>query len=245
MAFLDSQLGRFGELSSAHFGGHGDPDVRAAHALASNGIGAPARPSLAAVYGTKLLSDDADPTWLPWAATFAGILNQYQVRGGSPLAGQCPAQWPQLPIGFCMHELTPPLRYWSMRSFSSRLKTTNVVTRADGTIGVDPSVKPTWNYIITRRGEILVGAEDFGWIKHTSLAAGLAVWAAGEVGIENGQLRLINLQSGHYVTSGAANITPGSALANVLISFAENTVREYYQVFKLPNLHAAFNCVWV
>jgi hypothetical protein len=112
-------------------------------------------------------------------------------------------------------------------------------------IGVDPSVKPTWNYVVTRRGEILVGAEDFGWIKHTSLAAGQTVWAAGEVGIENGQLRLVNLQSGHYVTSGAANITPGSALAGALTQFVEDAVKEYYRVFNLPNLHASFKCVWV
>jgi hypothetical protein len=245
MTFHDSQLGRFGELCSAHFGGHGDPDVRAAHALASNGVSAPTRPNLGAVYGTKILNEDTDPAWLPWAATFGGILAGYQTSGGGPLPGQCPATWPQLPAGFCMHELTPPLRYWSMRSFSSRLRTSNVITRADGTIGVDPSIKPTWNYVVIRRGEILVGAEDFGWIKHTSLAAGQSVWAAGEIGIENGQLRLVNLQSGHYVTSGAANITPGSALAIALTQFVEDAVKEYYRVFKLPNLHSAFKCVWV
>lgn len=245
MAFHDSQLGRFGELCSAHFGGLGDPDARAAHVLASNGVSAPARPDLAAVYGTKILNEDNDAAWVPWAAAFARILNRYQRSGGAPLAGQCPATWPQLPAGFCMHELTPPIRYWSMRSFSSRLRVNNVITHADGTVGVDPSVKPTWNYVITRRGEILVGAEDFGWIKHTSIAAGQTVWAAGEVGIENGQLRLVNLQSGHYVTSGAANITPGSALAQALAQFVEDVIKDYFSAFTLPSLHPAFSCVWV
>lgn len=244
MTFHDTQLGRFGELCSAHFGSHGDPDVRAAHALASNGVSAPVRPNLQAVFGTKILNEDADTVWQPWATAFAGILHSYQTKGGAVLAGQCPATWPQLPSGFCMHELTPPLRYWSMRSHSSRLKGTNVITRADGTVGVDPSVKPTWNYVVTRRGEILVGAEDFGWIKHTSIAGGQTVWAAGELGVENGVLRLVNLQSGHYVLSGAANITPGSSLAAALRVFVEDVVKQYFGVFSLPNLHSGFTCIW-
>lgn len=244
MAFHDTQLGRFGELCSAHFGGHGDPDVRAAHVLASNGVGAPARPNLQAVLGTKLMNEDTDAVWQPWATAFAGILHAYQAQGGGPLAGECTRPWPGLPTGFCMHELTPPLRYWSLRSFTSRMKKTNVVTRADGTLGVDTSVQPLWNYVITRRGEILVGAEDFGWVKHTSLAGGQSVWAAGQVGVENGELRLVDLQSGHYVLAGAANITPGSALANALVTFVGNVVRSYFQTFALPNLHSAFTSTW-
>ena len=143
-----------------------------------------------------------------------------------------------------MHELTPPLRYWSMRSFTSRLRTTNVILRADGTIGVDTSVQPLWNYVLTRRGEILVAAEDFGWIKHTSIAGGQNVWAAGQVGVENGQLRLVDLQSGHYVLAGAAQITPGSTLATEMVTFTTDAFREYFQAFALPNLHPSFTCVW-
>ena len=244
MAFQDTQLGRFGELCSAHFGAHGDPDIRAAHALATDGVSSPARPTLQAVLGTKLLNEDGDPNWQPWSRRFSALLSTYQSRGGSPLAGQCPRSWPPHPPGFCMHELTPPLRYWSMRSYSSRMRSNNVILRADGTVGVDTSVQPLWNYVLTRRGEILVAAEDFGWIKHTSVAGGQNVWAAGQVGIENGQLRLVDLQSGHYVLAGAANITPGSTLAREMMTFTENSFREYFQSFSLPNLHASFACVW-
>jgi hypothetical protein len=245
MAFRDTQFGRFGDLCTAHLGAHGDPDIRAAHALASDGVCSPPRPTLRAVLGSKLLLEDTDPTWQVWMQHFSPILSTYQTRGGSPLAGECPKPWPPQPAGFCMHELTPPLRYWTMRNFVSRLKVNNVIYRADGTIGVDPSVQPLWNYVLTRRGEILVAAEDFGWIKHTSIAGGQSVWAAGQVGIEKGQLRMVDLQSGHYVLAGAAQITPGSTLAAELRQFTENVFRGYFTTFALPNLHSSFACVWV
>jgi hypothetical protein len=106
MAFQDSQLGRFGELCSAHFGNHGDADIRAAHVLAANGISAPARPNLNAVFGTKILNEDTDTAWQPWASAFTGILHGYQVKGGAPLAGQCPALWPNfLQVSVCMSSL--------------------------------------------------------------------------------------------------------------------------------------------
>src|SRR6266550_7513804 len=131
MAFHDTQLGRFGELCTAHFAAHGDPDMRAAHVLAANGVCSPGRPSLDAVLGSKILNEDADPLWHPWAQQFSRQLNTYQTRGGSPLAGECPKAWAPQPPGFCMHELTPPLRYWSLRSFSSRMRINNVLTRDD------------------------------------------------------------------------------------------------------------------
>src|SRR5262245_55995068 len=56
MPFRDTQLGRFGELCGSHFSTHGDPDMKAAHALAANGAAVPARPSLQAVLGTKFCS---------------------------------------------------------------------------------------------------------------------------------------------------------------------------------------------
>src|ERR1051325_8892994 len=227
-----------------HFAAHGDPDIKAAHALATDGICQPSRPSLQAILGTKLLNEDNDPIWQPWSRQFSLLLANYQKMGGSPLAGHCPKSWPSHPVGFCMHELTPPLRYWSMRSFVSRMKVDNVIQRADGSTAVDSAVQPLWNYVITSRGEILVGAEDFGWIKHTSVAAGQKVWAAGQVGLENGKLRLVDLQSGHYVLAGSANITPGSTLARELIAFTESVIIAYFALFGLPNLHPSFGCIW-
>ncbi len=143
-----------------------------------------------------------------------------------------------------MHELTPPLRYWSMRSFASRMRINNVIQRADGGVGIDGSVQPLWNYVLTRRGEILVAAEDFGWIKHTSIAGGSNVWSAGQIGIENNQLRVVDLQSGHYVLGGASHITPGSNLARQLIQFTEDVFKGYFQAFGLANLHPSFQSVW-
>jgi hypothetical protein len=246
VTFHDTQLGRFGELSSAHLSGHGDPDFRAAHALASDGVCMPSRPPLTAVLGSKLLSQDSDSAWKTWSTVFAGLLNGYLGKGGSPLRPECPKVWPDssVPRGFCIHELTPPLRYWSMQSFASRLTTNTAITRADGTVGVDATVQPVWNYVITRRGEILVAPEDFGWIKHTSIAAGYPVWAAGQVGIERGSLRVVDVHSGHYVATAASNITPGSSLANELVAFVGDVVRAYFLEFALPNLHPLFTCVW-
>src|SRR5580765_7276798 len=152
MAFRDTQLGRFGDVCTQHFGAHGDPDVRAAHALANNGAANPNRPDLQAVLGTKLLMEAADPRWQPWNNSFSALLNTYQRNGGSSLAGECTRQWPGQPQGFCMHELTPPMRYWSMRSFANRMRINNVVVRGDGSVGVDGSVQPLWNYVLTRPG---------------------------------------------------------------------------------------------
>jgi hypothetical protein len=121
-----------------------------------------------------------------------------------------------------------------MRSFAvNQMNITNVFRRAEGTIGVDSTVQPLWNYVLTSRGD--VASEDFGWIKHTSIAGGTEVWAAGQIGIENYQLRLIDLQSGHYILG---NITPGSARAKAIIQFTEDVFKTYFKVFSLPNLHS-------
>jgi len=82
---------------------------------------------------------------------------------------------------------------------------------------------------------------NFGWIKHTSIAAGQNAWAAGQVGIDGGQLRLVDLQSGHYVLGAAAAIMPGSARANQLIAFTQAVFTQYSGVFRLGTLlHPAF-----
>jgi hypothetical protein len=246
MVFRDTQLGRFGVLCTQYFSAHGDPDIRAAHVLASNGVCYPNRPDLPTVLGSKLLIEDADPQWRSWNNSFSTLLHNYQRTGGSPLSGWCTQTWPGQPQGVCMHEMSAPLHYWSMRSFASRMQHNNVIQRADGTFGVDVSAQPIYNYVLTRRGEILVAPEDFGWVKHTSLAGGSDVWSAGQVGILNNQLRLIDLQSGHYVRSRLTPIMPGSNLARLLMQFTEDVFKAYFQAFNLAaNLHPAFQCVWL
>jgi hypothetical protein len=243
MTFRDTQLGRFGELCTATFSLHVDPDLRAAHALAHDGAANGNRPSLQDVLDSKMLLEDADPAWQKWAPRFSSVVSHYQSLGGGPLAARCTRSWLTTPAGFCMHELTPPLQYWSMRSFAAnQMNRGNLFQKANGSLAVDPSVKPLWNYVITHRGEILVASEDFGWIKHTSIAGGQNVWAAGQVGIENQQLRLVDLQSGHYV--GGLNLNPNSSLANELMLFTERAFKEYFQAFALSNIHPSFGCIW-
>jgi hypothetical protein len=247
MTFRDTQLGRFGAFCSSHLGAHVEPDLRAAHALASDGVWPSPRPLLRDVLLDKQLHETTDPAWRAWAAAFATLTAGHVASGGRQLSGECSKAWPAQPRGLCMHELTPPLRYWSLRSFISQAAgmKTNVVTRANGTTGIDRTLPPFWNYVITYQGEILVAAEDFAWIKHTSIAAGADVWAAGQMGVDGGHLRLVDLQSGHYTRTAAAALMPGSVRVNRLIRFTETVFREYDRVFNLLGLHPLFACVWV
>jgi hypothetical protein len=59
------------------------------------------------------------------------------------------------------------------------------------------SVPMLW--ILDERGEILVGPEAFGHVKHPSIACGQPVWAAGEIGFLNGKVRVASLRTGHYL----------------------------------------------
>ena len=238
MAFRDTQLGRFGQFCSTSLATHGEPDIRAAHALAADGSWAP-RPLLHAVLDSKKLNQDP-----AWVTLFKTLRATYIASGGKQLTGDCTRPWPSQPSGFCMHELTPPLRHGSLRSFAGT-PATNVMVRPNGTTGVDRSVQPLWNYAITLDGEILIAAEDFGWIKHTSIAGGRDVWSAGQVGIDAGQIRLADVQSGHYILGGATTILPGSAQARRLIAFTEDVFLAYFAFFTPGMRHSAFACVWV
>lgn len=131
--------------------------------------------------------------------------------GGGPLSAWCTWQWPGFPTGGCAHELTPPLIHGNLRWFSQRLTALpdNLIVQQDGTIVIDPASKPLWNFVIVGTGEIVIGSEDYGWIKHTCLAGGLQVWSAGQIAIENNQVRLVDLQSGHYVRPNVGPGTPG------------------------------------
>ena len=245
MPFRDTQLGRYGHLCAQHFRFHVDPDLCAANALASDGMAEPPRPDLNAVLVSKLVLNPADPLCQSWQNRFKIRVTHYQAKGGHILSSYCTRAWPNTLPGFCIHEFTPPLHYWSLRKFADLMKgLSNILMREDGSMGVDLSIKPLYNYIITALGEILIGSEDFEWIKHTSLAAGLKVWSAGQIGIQNGQLRLVDLQSGHYIT-GLRGIVIGSVSARELIDFTESIIRDYCNIFGLKILHPLFNCIWV
>ena len=243
MPFRETQLGRFGQLCAQHFRFHIDPDLCAANALASDGMAQPPRPDLNAVPVSKLVLNPANPLCQSWQNRFKIAVANYKAKGGCLLRGYCTRAWPNILPGFCIHEFTPPLHYWSLRKFENLMNGSNILMKENGSIGVDGSIKPLYNYVIMASGEILIGIEDFEWIKHTSLAAGLDVWSAGQVGIQNDQLRLVDLQSGHYIT-GKRGIVIGSVSARELIKFTESTIREYCNFFNLNILHPSFNCIW-
>lgn len=249
MPFRETQYGRFSELckgsATSSAGSVTDPDVLAAHALATVGHGLPSpHPNPGAVLATKHLGHYGDPSWVIWEADFKQILIPlHQHTGGAKLAGRCTRQ--DLNPHHCVHELTPPWRYWSLRGFAQMVAPTlgtNVQRNVrDRTLSITRTNEPAWNYVITLEGEILVGAEDFDWIKHTALAGGLDVWAAGEMGFENGILYLANLNSGHYVRW--RNPIAGSSWTIELTNFVENTVNRYCHAFGLIGfLDPAFVC---
>ena len=146
------------------------------------------RPNLAQALGSKGFWDQNDPTWTSWVSIFAARRNTHivGVTEESFLQASCPKSPPGFPSGYCLHELAPPLKHGNLRWFSNRVGaiSDNIQTRADGSVGVDPSSKPVWNFTINAAGEIVTGSEDFEQIKHTCLAAGADVWSAGQIGIE-------------------------------------------------------------
>lgn len=81
-------------------------------------------------------------------------------------------------------------------------------------------------WVLDQAGEILVAPEQLKLVKHSSLAAGCKVWAAGEMGFEQGKLRVVNFLSGHYLSS--ARIV---GYKPVLKSFVELVFRRYDEVF--------------
>ena len=241
MPYYRTHLGRFGDLGAALVG-IVDPDLRAAHAYAANGaIGA--RPTLAQILATKGFLDPADPAWVAWLQTFGQHRNNHMGQGGGPLVASCPTSWPGYPRGMCLHELTPPLLHGNLRWFSNRIgvQANNIISKPNGSLGVDPSSRPLWNFIVTSGGDILISSEDFELIKHTCIAGGLEVWSAGQVGIESGTMRIVDLQSGHYVKS---NMAPGTPLALQLRAFTQGVFVDYARTFGLGCLHANFACVW-
>jgi hypothetical protein len=161
------------------------------------------------------------------------------------LEQKCTKSSPGFP-GYCLHELAPPLNHGNLRWFSRKLPpfsaiADNLQTRADGSLRVDPSSRPIWDFLINQAGEIVTGTEDFEAIKHTCLAAGAGVWAAGQLGIRGGVVHLVDLQSGHYV---GPNVLPGTTLANELISFTQDIFNRYCAHFNITCLHENFSCIW-
>lgn len=254
MPFYHTQLGRFGEygltLITKPVAISTDPDLMAAHLYAIDGSISNPRPNLQVVLASKGLWDPSDLAWKSWQTVFASLQNTHNTNGGGPLTARCPDRWPgpdpwpAFPIDSCAHELPAPFFHWNLRGFTQhhlRQQPDNVVYATDGTAQVDSSSKPVLLYIVVRSGDILISTEDYEWIKHPCIAGGLEVLSAGEIGVENHQICLVNLRSGHFIRP---NVPGGSALAQNLISFTRDVFRQYNQTLNLACLHQQFDCVW-
>ena len=68
------------------------------------------------------------------------------------------------------------------------------------------------------------------------------MWSAGQVGIENHFIRLVDLQSGHFVKPHVQARTP---TAQALIDFTRDVFQQYASgLVTVPCLHPNFTCVW-
>ena len=104
-----------------------------------------------------------------------------------------------------------------------------------------PTAEPLWIYVIMSNGEIIVGAEAFGVVKHASLSGGEPVWAAGQIGILRGQIRLADLRSGHYIGGRVEGRTP---LAGTLRTFTREVFQGYCGHFGIQILASQFECIF-
>ncbi len=81
-------------------------------------------------------------------------------------------------------------------------------------------------WVLDRNGHILVGPEEWGCVKHSSIAAGDSLWAAGEIGFLDGKVRAVNLSSGHYMRTDLY-----TGWRDVLVEFVAAVFRAYDRIF--------------
>jgi hypothetical protein len=236
MAFRTSQLGRFGEyIQSWH--ADADPDRRAAHIAERPGGAATMR--FAALLDSKRLWDPSDPTWLAWKRRFDSL-----VAGSAVLLPvRCSRPHPRYPSE-CWHELLPPLEHGNLRWFAERLRAGRVadnisVENATPFVHRDADA---WNFVITKAGEILVSTEHYEAVKHPCISGGDQVWSAGRLGVDRRKIRMVDLQSGHFVRSA---VLRGTSAATVLMNTTDRIFREYVAALLNPDpLDPSFICVW-
>jgi hypothetical protein len=249
-----TQLGRFGDFAS-RLKNHpyDDPDQQIAHLYAVNGLiqygpNPGSRPSVPDVLATKGIWDHRDPTWASWRRDFDAIQSSH-LGGLRPLQAQCTTLQPGS-RNQCWHELIPPLEHYNLRGFVQHvlpnLHNNNIAQRiSDNTLFIYTDSKPLWNFVITVEGDILLSQEDYGVIKHSSLSGdgGRGVWSAGQVGIYNRKIRLVDLRSGHFTRP----ILPHRPLLQALKGFTKQVFLSYEVGLLGPQhtyLDPQFDCVW-
>ncbi len=181
LPFYSTQLGRFGEYGLRLMGMGGvitDPDLVAAHLYAANGSLSNSRPNLDQVLETKGLwnSHNLTPEQQAWRAIFGNLQRTYRV---GPLTARCPNRalvddpWPDFPPNSCAHEVSAPFSHWNLCGFSApgRLgQHRNTIVYEADTAKVDSLSKPILLYIVSSSGDILIGPENYRWIKHVAIA---------------------------------------------------------------------------
>lgn len=92
-----------------------------------------------------------------------------------------------------------------------------------------------WLWVLLPDGYFLamLGFDD-EW-KHSSLASGSAVLAAGELGFSQGYLRWMSLQSGHYMSGLTSSPTLKGQLGN-LKAWLSTTIDVYWSHYSLPGV---------
>lgn len=150
--------------------------------------------------------------------------------------------------GFCHHELVAPMQSCTLQYFQL------VIPSVPDSVVAAPEVDAVrrlyielfgirpWLYVIRTNGEIIVGPEEFGTVKHASLSGGEPVWAAGEMRIKANRVLSVDLQSGHYVKGRVDNFTDH---ARVLTDFTTRVFRDYCAFFGLGLLDPSFQSVYL
>lgn len=151
----------------------------------------------------------------------------------------------------CVHDFVPSTLHkplvgwftpnsWIAYNADGRTPLTNVVSDRAGKLvpgdwtprstvsdnPVEADVKLIW--VLDQAGEILVAPEQLKHVKHSSLAAGCSVWAAGEIGFEAGQVRVVTFWSGHYVARTVKMIVGYKSLLKL---FTDTVFRKYSESF--------------
>jgi hypothetical protein len=183
-----------------------------------------------------------------WSQAFARIRRDHIARYHLvPFNAECPRPESDLP-GFCHHELVDPMHSCTLEYFQF------VIASVPDSVVAAPEVdavrrlyielfgRRPWLYVIRPNGEIIVGPEDFGTVKHASLSGGEPVWAAGEMRIKANRVLSVDLQSGHYVMGRVDNFTDH---ARVLIDFTTRVFKDYCEFFGLDLLARDFQCVYL
>lgn len=94
-------------------------------------------------------------------------------------------------------------------------------------------LKASWLWVLLPKGYFLVMHDVSGYWKHSSLAAGADVLAAGEIGFLDGQAVWMSLQSGHYMSDVRDNPYKTAEL-DELKKWLRKVVDRYWSHHKLP-----------